>query len=102
MEKEQEVQKTKLDWIRERVEVIRERESQGCGCSQLKQEFQDRQDLLDIVDAAFGTVARFEKYASNIRYNNHENRTDWEARAKVYGSAALELNHKLDQAVEKL
>ncbi len=90
----------KLGEIADRVEMDRLAcEAMGF---KLQRVSQDRQDLMDIVNAAFKVVGTFETYASNIRYNNHERRTDWEDRAKIYGSAARELNRRLDDVVETL
>lgn len=91
---------TRLEVIRERVEMARltadalEMEIGG--------QYPELEYLLGIVDAAFEMVGTFDENAATIRYNNHERRQDWEQRAKIFGTAARQLNLKLDEAVEKL
>jgi hypothetical protein len=100
MEKEQVEHRNKLEEIADRVAEDR----QVCEAMDftLDRTAQDRQDLMDIVSAAYGLVDTFRGYARNIRYNNRENRTDWEDRAKGYETAAAEVAAGLERAVAKL
>jgi hypothetical protein len=86
---------SKLEEIRERVEDAR-------GVC-LPTAEQDRQYLLDLLDEVIKTAKfDFGDFASNIRYNNRENREDWNMRARTYDAAALHLDEVLVRSVNKL
>lgn len=86
---------SKLEEIRKRVENNR-----GIPLTVVEQ---DRQDLLDLLDDVLGTAKfDFEDFARNIRHNNHENRADWDMRARTYIGAASHLDEVLVRSVRRL
>jgi hypothetical protein len=64
--------------------------------------YQDRQDLMDIVNVAFGQIEKFKQMAATVRYNNHGLNPLWEARADAYDNASDYLSIALGRAADKL
>lgn len=89
---------TKLEVIRERVEM-QQLTAEALGMA-MGGQFDELAYLLTIIDAASGLSDTFEGYAATVRYNNRENRTDWEQRAVMYVTCAHELRLTLDEAEE--
>jgi hypothetical protein len=57
--------------------------------------------LTAAVDAALEAAETLETYAKNTRYNNHNVRPEWEARADAYDTAANIIRAAIEHALRE-